>query len=139
MGFESLAVPIITMALALITKNAYVSLIVGTFFGSLLYCNFDFMKSCFFVVSTLQESLSGSNISVLIFLVILGSIVVLINKTNISKVYAGLIGNKIKTKRGVLLLTGFLSSIYFLDDYFNFLTTGSIVTPLAKHKIIFQL
>ena len=137
MGFESLAVPIITMALALITKNAYVSLIVGTFFGSLLYCNFDFMKSCFFVVSTLQESLSGSNISVLIFLVILGSIVVLINKTNISKVYAGLIGNKIKTKRGVLLLTGFLSSIFFLDDYFNCLTTGSIVTPLAKHKKIF--
>ena len=137
MGFETLAVPIITMALALITKNAYVSLIVGTFFGALLYCNFDFMKSCFFVVSTLQESLSGSNISVLIFLVILGSIVVLINKTNVSKVYAGLIGNKIKTKRGVLLLTGFLSSIFFLDDYFNCLTTGSIVTPLAKHKKIF--
>lgn len=132
-----LTVPIVAITLALITKNAYISLMVGSFIGALIYCNFDLMNSCFFIVSTLNESLSGNNINVLIFLVILGAIVVLINKTNISRVYAGFIGNKIKTKRGVLLLTGILSSIFFLDDYFSCLTTGSIVTPLARHKKIF--
>lgn len=133
----SLMVPLIAIILALITKNAYVSLIVSTFFGALIYCGFDFMKSCSFIVSAMEESISGNNISVLVFLVMLGTIVVLINKTNVSKVYAGLIGNKIKTKKGVLLLTSVLSSIFFLDDYFNCLTTGSIITPLAKHKKIF--
>ena len=132
-----LTVPIVTITLALITKNAYISLIVGNFIGALIYCNFDFMNSCFFIVSTLQESLSGNNISVLIFLVILGAIVVLINKTNVSMLYTGLIGGKIKTKRGILLLTSILSSFFFLDDYFNCLTTGSIVAPLARHKKVF--
>ena len=133
----SLLVPIVTMALALITKNAYFSLIVGIFFGSSLFCGLDAFRSSSFVFSVMEESLAGNNIKVIVFLVLLGSIVSLINKTGVSEIYADLIGKKVKTKRGVLLLTSFFSTIFFLDDYFNCLTTGNIVRPISEHKKIF--
>ena len=133
----SLLVPIITMALALVTKNAYFSLVVGVFFGSFIFCGLDIFRSSSFVFSVMEESLAGNNIKVIAFLVLLGSIVSLINKTGVSEIYADLIGKKVKTKRGVLLLTSFFSAIFFLDDYFNCLTTGNIVRPISENKRIF--
>lgn len=136
-GTLALFVPVVTMVLALLTKNAYFSLIVGIFFGSFFFCNFNLLKSANFAFSVMEESLAGSNIKVIAFLILVGSIVSLIKGTGISKTYAKFVGKKVKTKRGVLLLTSFFSSVFFLDDYFNCLTTGSIVRPIAEHKKIF--
>ena len=133
----ALFVPVVSMVLALLTKNACFSLIVGIFFGSFFFCNFDLLKSANFAFSVMEESLAGNNIKVIAFLVLVGSIVFLIEGTGISKTYAKFVGKRVKTKRGVLLLTSFFSSLFFLDDYFNCLTTGSIVRPIAAHKKIF--
>ena len=136
-GSLALFVPIVTMVLALLTKNAYFSLLLGISFGSFFFCNFDLLKSANFAFSVMEESLAGNNIKVIAFLVLVGSIVCLIEGTGISKTYAKFVSKRVKTKRGVLLLTSFFSSLFFLDDYFNCLTTGSIVRPIAEHKKIF--
>ncbi len=137
LGYSALLVPVLTLFFALLTKNAYFSLMLGVFFGATVVCGFDILRALIFVFSVMGECVSGSNLRVLIFLVMLGAIVALINKTGVSQRYAQFIGSRVKTKRGVLFLTGLFSALFFLDDYFDCLTTGSIVKPIARHKSIF--
>lgn len=122
--------PIIVIVFAAITKEVYSSLFVGAIFGCLLYTNFDFLvaiDTCFNIMS----DVISDNASLLIFLVLLGIIVALINKSGASKAY-GIACNKwIKSRRSALLATSGLSCLIFIDDYFNCLTTGSVMRTIT--------
>ena len=135
--FGALFVPFLTFLVALLTRSACFSLLTGIFCGSCILCEFDLFKSLSFAFSALVESLSASNLKVIVFLVMLGGIVALIKKTGVTASYAKLVGTKLRTRREVLLLTALLSSVFSLDDYFDCLTTGSIITPISKHRKVF--
>ncbi len=124
--------PIIAIALALITKEVYLSLFIGILSGSLLYSNFSVMATVEMVFQVLAEKLGDSyNIGILIFLVFLGILVALMNKAGGSAAYGEYASKHIKTKRGAMLSTFGLGVLIFVDDYFNCLTVGSVMRPVT--------
>lgn len=136
--FWALLPPIIAIALALITKEVYSSLFVGIAVGGLLYANFNLegaynaiMKDGF--IGSLADS---DNVGILIFLVVLGVFVALMNKAGASAAYGKWAVKNIKTRKGALLSTFALGCLIFIDDYFNCLTVGSVMRPVTDtHKI----
>jgi len=131
----SMLPPIITIILALITKEVYTSLIVGIFVGAMLFTGGNFLESVvtFFAI---MESKVGGNVNILIFLVILGILVAIISKSGATKAYGDWARSVISGKRSALGLTAFLGMLIFIDDYFNCLTVGTIMRPVTdKFKI----
>lgn len=138
----SLFPPIVAIVLALITKEVYSSLFVGIIVGALFYSNFNLLDAyiTMFTDSTdggLLANLSDSwNVGIIIFLVILGSMVSLMNKAGGSLAYGKWAKEKIKDRQGASLATFFLGILIFVDDYFNCLTVGSVMRPITdSHKI----
>ena len=129
--------PVVAIALALITKEVYFSLFVGIFSGALIYARFNFFTMIDTTVGAFTNSIGNAyNIGILIFLVILGIIVVLMNKAGGSRAYGEWAIKRIKTRKGALLSTFGLGCLIFVDDYFNCLTVGNIMRPVTdKHKI----
>ena len=138
MTFWSLLPPVIAIGLALITKEVYSSLFVGIVIGGLLYSNFNFEGTLTHVfndgiVSVLSDAY---NVGILIFLVILGIMVVLMNKAGGSAAFGRWATSRIKTRAGAQLATIALGVLIFIDDYFNCLTVGSVMRPVSdKSKI----
>ncbi len=132
----SLLPPLIAIVLALITKEVYSSLFVGILVGGLLATNFSFAKTLDTVISDgIIESVAG-NAGVFIFLVILGVLVALLNRTGASAAFGKWAEKNIKTRVGAQLATFFLGVLIFIDDYFNCLTVGSVMQPVTDtHKI----
>ncbi len=130
--------PVIAIALALITKEVYSSLFIGILMGGLLYSNFSFEGT---VLHAFQDgivaSLSDSyNVGILIFLVILGAIVCLMNKAGGSAAFGRWAQKNIKTRAGAQLSSIVLGCLIFIDDYFNCLTVGSVMRPITdKHNV----
>ena len=135
--FWALVPPIIAIALALITKEVYLSLFIGVLSGALLFANFSFMGTVETVFTVMMEKLGDSwNVGILIFLVFLGIIVALMTKAGGSAAYGKWAGGKIKTRKGAMLSTFGLGALIFVDDYFNCLTVGSVMRPVTdKHQI----
>lgn len=136
--FWALVPPVVAIALALITKEVYSSLFIGIVAGALFYSNFNLETAYTTMLSEgFIASLSKSgNVGILIFLVVLGSIVVLMNKAGGSAAYGTWASKKIKGKKGALLSTFGLGCLIFVDDYFNCLTVGGVMKPLTdKHKV----
>lgn len=135
--FWSLVPPIIAIALALITKEVYISLFVGIVAGALFYSSFHPVNTLTSVLEMFTASVGDSwNLGILIFLVILGILVVLMNRAGGSAAYGRWAAQRIKTKRGALLSTYFLGVLIFVDDYFNCLTVGNVMSPVTdKHNI----
>ena len=130
--------PIIAIALALITKEVYSSLFVGIVVGGLLYSNFSFEGTLNHVFSGgIVASLSdGYNVGILIFLVILGTMVCLMNKAGGSAAFGRWAKKNIKTRAGAQLASVLLGCLIFIDDYFNCLTVGSVMRPITdKHQV----
>lgn len=129
--------PIIAIALALITKEVYLSLFVGILTGALLYTNFSPLGTVEAIFEMMMEKLGDSwNIGILIFLVFLGIIVALMTRAGGSTAYGKWANTKIKGKSGALLSTFGLGALIFVDDYFNCLTVGSVMRPVTdKQKI----
>lgn len=128
----SLVPPIIAIALALITKEVYLSLFVGVLTGGLLYCNFAPVNSVEEIFNVIISELGDAgNIGILVFLVFLGIIVALMTKAGGSAAYGEWANKRIKTKRGALLSTFGLGALIFVDDYFNCLTVGSVMRPVT--------
>ncbi len=124
--------PIIAIALALITKEVYVSLFIGILSGALLYNNFSIMGTVETVFAVLIERVGDAwNVGILIFLVFLGIIVALMNKAGGSAAYGKFASGHIKSKRGAMLSTFGLGALIFVDDYFNCLTVGSVMRPVT--------
>jgi len=134
----SLLPPVIAIALALITKEVYSSLFVGILVGGLLYSNFAFEGTVLHIFNDgIVASLSDSyNVGILIFLVILGSMVCLMNKAGGSAAFGRWAKTHIKSRVGAQLATVVLGCLIFIDDYFNCLTVGSVMRPVTdKHGV----
>ena len=144
--FWALLPPIIAIVLALITKEVYSSLFIGIVVGALFYSGFSFegtLNHIFFeevdaetsygMISVLSDS---SNVGILIFLVILGSLVALMNNAGGSAAFGRWATTHIKTRVGAQLATIALGVLIFVDDYFNCLTVGSVMRPVTDtHNI----
>ena len=137
-SFWALLPPIIAIALALITKEVYSSLFIGIVAGGLLYSNFSFVGTMnhVFVDGMIGQLSDSWNVGILIFLVILGSMVMLMNRAGGSAAFGRWSVEHVKTKVGAQLATMALGVLIFIDDYFNCLTVGSVMRPLTdKHGI----
>ena len=134
----SLLPPVIAIALALITKEVYSSLFIGIVVGGLLYSNFSFEGTVLHafesgIVSVLSDSY---NVGILVFLVILGAMVCLMNKAGGSAAFGRWAQGHIKSRVGAQLATIVLGCLIFIDDYFNCLTVGSVMRPVTdKYKV----
>ena len=136
--FWSLLPPIIAIALALITKEVYSSLFVGILAGGLLYANFNFETTVVHVFNDgfITSVADAYNVGILIFLVVLGILVAMMNKAGGSAAFGRWAAKHIRTKVGAQLATVVLGVLIFIDDYFNCLTVGSVMRPVTdKHKI----
>ncbi|MCQ2412683.1 MAG: Na+/H+ antiporter NhaC family protein [Sphaerochaetaceae bacterium] len=134
----SLLPPVVAIGLALVTKEVYSSLFVGIVIGGLLYSKFSFEGTLVHVFENgIVASLADSyNVGILIFLVVLGTIVALMNKAGGSAAFGRWASEHIKTKTGAMLATVALGCLIFIDDYFNCLTVGSVMSPVAeRHNI----
>ena len=136
--FWSLVPPLVAIVLALISKEVYSSLAIGLIFGGMLASGFNFegtMKAIFEkgFVSVLS---SAYNVGILIFLVILGMVVALMNKTGGSDAFGKWASKRIKTRVGAQLMSVLLGCLIFIDDYFNCLTVGSVMSTFKdKHQV----
>ncbi len=138
MTFWSLLPPIIAIALALITKEVYTSLFVGIIVGGLLYSNFRFEGTLLHVFNDgiVASVADPYNVGILVFLVILGILVMLMNKAGGSAAFGRWASSRIKSRAGAQLATIALGVLIFIDDYFNCLTVGSVMRPVSdKSKI----
>lgn len=136
--FWALVPPIVAIGLALITKEVYSSLFLGILMGGLLYsgCTFEGTVTHIFqggIISVLSDSY---NVGILIFLVILGAMVCMMNKAGGSAAFGRWASKRIKTRVGAELATIVLGILIFIDDYFNCLTVGSVMRPVTdKHNV----
>ena len=126
---------VIAIVLALVTKQVYVSLFLGILVGSLMYAGGDVLKAIFTLYQVMSEKVGG-NTPIIVFLVVLGILVVLLQKSGGAAAYGEWAGKKIKSKSGALAATAGLGCLIFVDDYFNCLTVGSVMRPVTdKFKI----
>lgn len=136
--FWALVPPIIAIALALITKEAYSSLFIGVLCGALLAADLSPVGALNNVVSDENGMLAAvsGNAGIFIFLVLLGIIVALVNRSGGSAAFGRWAETHIKTRVGAQLATFLLGVLIFIDDYFNCLTVGSVMRPVTdRHKI----
>ncbi len=136
--FWALVPAIVAIGLALITKEVYSSLFVGILMGALLYSGFEFELTITHIFSDgIIGVLSDSyKVGILVFLVILGAMVSLMNKAGGSAAFGQFAAGKIKNRVGAQLATILLGVLIFIDDYFNCLTVGSVMRPVTdKFKV----
>ena len=134
----SILPPIIAIVLALITKEVYSSLFIGILAGGLIYSNFNLETTMNHVfkdgfIDTVADSY---NIGILIFLVILGALVAMMNKAGGSAAFGRWASKHIKSRIGAQLATIVLGILIFVDDYFNCLTVGSVMRPVTDRNNI---
>lgn len=136
--FWALVPPIVAIGLALITKEVYSSLFVGILMGGLLYSGFNFEMT---ITHIFEDGIIGVlsdsyNVGILVFLVILGTMVGLMNKAGGSAAFGQFASKKIHSRVGAQLATILLGVLIFIDDYFNCLTVGSVMRPVTdKFKV----
>lgn len=137
----SLFPPVIAIGLALITKEVYSSLFVGILSGGIIYAaasgtGFEGTFKAVVQDGLITNLSNAYNVGILVFLVLLGIIVVLMNKAGGSRAYGEWAAAHIRGRRGAALSTFFLGVLIFVDDYFNCLTVGSVMRPITdKHNI----
>ncbi len=130
----ALVPPVIAIGLALITKEVYSSLFIGIVAGAILGSNFSFTGTMDLITgNALIDAVSGTA-GIFIFLVVLGVIVALINKSGGSAAFGAWAEKHIKTRAGAMLATFVLGVLIFIDDYFNCLTVGSVMRPVTDSK-----
>ena len=126
---------VIAIVLALLTKQVYISLFLGIFVGALMYAGGDPLKGMFTLYQVMSGKV-GENTPIIVFLVVLGILVVLMQKSGGAKAYGDWAGRKISSKSGALAATAGLGCLIFVDDYFNCLTVGSVMRPVTdKFKV----
>ena len=137
-SFWALLPPVIAIVLALITKEVYSSLFVGILAGGLIYSNFGFEGT---ITHVLSDGFVGSiadsyNVGILVFLVMLGAMVAMMNKAGGSAAFGRWATKHIKSRVGAQLATVALGVLIFVDDYFNCLTVGSVMRPVTDEQKI---
>lgn len=140
-SFWALIPPIIAIGLALITKEVYSSLFVGIVVGGLLSANifkegFSLTGSMDYIINDGLISAVSDSAGIFIFLVLLGVMVALVNKSGGSRAFGNWAAKNIKSRAGAMVATFILGVMIFIDDYFNCLTVGSVMRPVTDtHKI----
>ena len=130
--------PLVAIVLALITKEVYSSLFVGIVVGALIYSGFKFEGTVtqIFEGGIIKVLSDSYNVGILIFLVILGSVVCMMNKAGGSAAFGRWASKKIHTRGGAELAAIVLGILIFIDDYFNCLTVGSVMRPVTdRHHV----
>lgn len=136
--YWALVPPLVAIVLALVTKEVYSSLFVGILVGGMYYAGFSFEGTLSHIfndgfVGVLADSY---NVGILIFLVILGAMVSLMNRAGGSAAFGHYAKKKIKSRVGAQLMSMLLGVLIFIDDYFNCLTVGSVMRPVTdEHKV----
>ncbi|MDR0515029.1 MAG: hypothetical protein LBG81_07715, partial [Coriobacteriaceae bacterium] len=136
-GFWSIVPPILALGLALITKEVYSSLTIGVFVGMIIYQftlsgpGFSQLIDSFTMVPRMMAEQIGGNGALILFLALLGALVVVIAAAGGSRAYGDWVSKHIKSARMARLLTAALGLIIFVDDYFNCLTVGAVMRPVA--------
>ena len=132
----ALVPPVVAIALALISKEVYSSLFLGCLVGALLVANFSpwdtvvqLVEGSNGIVSTVADS---GNIAIIVFLVVLGIMVDLMNKGGGSEAFGRWATHSVKTRAGAQLMTMLLGVLIFIDDYFNCLTVGAVMRPVTE-------
>ena len=134
----SLIPPVVAIVLALITKEVYSSLFVGILIGGVFWSGFRFEKT---ITHVFQDGIVGVlsdsyNVGILVFLVVLGIMVCMMNKAGGSAAFGRWASKHIKTRVGAQLTTILLGILIFIDDYFNCLTVGSVMRPVTdQHNV----
>ena len=134
--FMALLPPIIAIALALITKEVFSSLFIGIIIGALMNANYNFSGTIDSLMVDGIITAVSDTAGIFVFLVILGILVALVNKAGGSRAFGRWAETHIKTRVGAILATFALGVLIFIDDYFNCLTVGSVMSPVTdSHKI----
>lgn len=137
-SFWALVPPIVAIVLALITKEVYSSLFVGILIGGIFYSGFEFETT---ITHVFQDGIVGVlsdsyNVGILVFLVVLGIMVCMMNKAGGSAAFGRWASVHIKSRVGAQLATVLLGVLIFIDDYFNCLTVGSVMRPVTdQHQV----
>lgn len=143
-GFLSIVPPLLTIALAIVTKEVLLSLFVGVFTGCMIMADWNPLGALEALVNILvggydetgEFVISGCltdpwNVEVIIICVMLGGLIGLLIRSGASRAFGDLISTKVKTQKGAQLTTWLIGILIFFDDYFNALTTGSIMRPVT--------
>ena len=139
--FWSLIPAFVAIALALVTKEVYSSLFIGILIGGAFFAidagsGFTGFFTHVFSGGMIKQLSDPWNVGILVFLVVLGTMVALMNKAGGSSAFGEWAKKRIKTKAGAQLATIFLGILIFIDDYFNCLTVGSVMRPITdKYKV----
>ena len=129
----SLMPPIVAIALALLTKEVYLSLFAGCALGALLAAEFHPWIAFDTLFNTMIDSV---DFSILMFMILLGMIVMLMQESGGTRAYGEWASGHLKSKRSALVTTSLLGALIFVDDYFNCLTVGSVMRPVTdKYKV----
>ena len=134
--FWSLVPPIVAIGLALLTKETYSSLFIGIVVGALLATDFSPIGALDTIINDGLTAAIADNAGIFLFLVILGVMVALVNATGGSAAFGRWAASHIHSKAGALLATFALGVLIFIDDYFNCLTVGSVMTPVTDSQRI---
>ncbi|MDO5716316.1 MAG: Na+/H+ antiporter NhaC family protein [Tissierellia bacterium] len=132
-GILSILPALIAIIIALITKEVITSLLFGILSGGLIFCHGHILAALELVFSLMGVKV-GDNALMIIFLGLLGSLVMVMNRAGGSFAYGKWAGSKIKRKSSAKLATGILGSLIFIDDYFNCLTVGAVMQPITDGK-----
>ncbi len=134
----SLVPPLVAIVLALITKEVYSSLFVGVLIGALFFAGFNPEVTMTHLVEDgfVNVLADSDNVGIIIFLVVLGTVVCLMNKSGGSAAFGNWAQTHIKSRVGAQMMSVLLGIIIFIDDYFNCLTVGSVMKPVTKkHRV----
>ena len=128
--------PLLAIVLALITKEVYSSLFLGILAGGLIWSKFSFEQTVVHVFSDgyIASVATAYNVGILVFLVLLGALVSMMNKTGASAAFGRWAASHIKSRVGAQVCTVILGMLIFVDDYFNCLTVGSVMKPVTDAK-----
>ena len=134
--FWAIFPPLLAIILALITKEVYSSLFIGIVAGGMIYSKFSFEGTFVHVMSDgfISSIADSYNVGILIFLVLLGALVAMMNKTGASAAFGRWAQGHIKSRVGAQIATIILGMLIFVDDYFNCLTVGSVMKPVTSAK-----
>ena len=132
----SLLPPVVAIVLALISKEVYSSLFIGVLVGTLLYTQFNPWNTVIEIASGDLGIVANADFSIVMFLVLLGIMVDLMNKGGGSAAFGRWATKSVKSRAGAQLMTMLLGVLIFVDDYFNCLTVGAVMRPVTEsHKI----
>ena len=132
---------LLQLVLHFFTKEVYTSLLAGILAGALLYSNGNLetmINTMFFHEEggMVYKLADAWNVGIIVFLVMLGILVSLLNKAGGSAAFGKWASKRIKTRIGAQISVMILGVMIFVDDYFNCLTVGSVMRPVTdRHKV----